>query len=199
MGPSRNTDIDDRTLAAAGAGDRRALRHVHDTLAPVVLGYARGQRVEDPDVIANETMFRTLGALSDFDGDARRFRSWVFTVAHNLIVDDHRRRARRPRTVDLDRTQFVERGHGPPLADHVTQRLEAQEMIGWMADLTPDQRAVLLLRLVADLAVADVAEILGKRSGAVKTLHHRGLAALRRRLAEAGVTDDADSTFTQVT
>jgi RNA polymerase sigma-70 factor (ECF subfamily) len=54
-----------------------------------------------------------------------------------------------------------------------------------LADLAPDQREVLTLRVVGDLTVEQVADVLGKSRGAVKSLQHRGVAALRRRLQEA--------------
>jgi len=54
--------------------------------------------------------------------------------------------------------------------------------------LTEDQREVILLRVVADLSVADAAEILGKQPGAIKTLQRRALASLRRLLILAAVS-----------
>ena len=55
------------------------------------------------------------------------------------------------------------------------------------ATLSPDQRTVLLLRVVADLTAEQVAEITGKRVGAVRALQRRGLDALRRKLVRKGV------------
>ena len=52
-----------------------------------------------------------------------------------------------------------------------------------LAVLSPDQREVVLLRIVADLSVEEVARLLDKREGAVKALQHRALAALRRHLS----------------
>ena len=57
-----------------------------------------------------------------------------------------------------------------------------------LAQLTPDQREVILLRVVADLSVADAAEVLGKQPGAIKTLQRRALASLRRLLILAAVS-----------
>ena len=54
-----------------------------------------------------------------------------------------------------------------------------------VASLPPDQRAVVALRVTADLPLEQVARILDKRVGAVKALQHRALAALRRRCEEA--------------
>ena len=57
-----------------------------------------------------------------------------------------------------------------------------------LGTLSEDQRAVLLLRVVGDLSIEEVAKAVGKRPGAVKALQRRGLAAIRRELARKGVT-----------
>ena len=57
-----------------------------------------------------------------------------------------------------------------------------------LAGLSEGQRAVLLLRVIGDLSVDEVARAIGKRPGAVKQLQRRGLAAAQRQLAERGVT-----------
>ena len=57
-----------------------------------------------------------------------------------------------------------------------------------LASLSPDQRAVLLLRVIGDLSLEQVAEALGKRTGAVKQLQRRGLIAVRKALSQKGVT-----------
>ena len=192
-------DPDDLTLAAARRGDPRALRTLHDSLAAAVLGYARGNGVDDPDALANEALYRGLRDLAGFEGGGRAFRSFVFTIAHNLIVDDHRRRSRRPRTVELDRAPDPTLGATSTDPSGIAvDRVEAARMIRWITELPPDQRSVLLLRLVSDLPIAEVATIVGKRPGAVKALQHRGLAALRRRLDAEGVSRGTPPTFTPV-
>ena len=57
-----------------------------------------------------------------------------------------------------------------------------------LGTLSEDQREVLLLRVVGDLSIEEVAKAIGKRPGAVKALQRRGLAAIRRELARKGVT-----------
>jgi RNA polymerase sigma factor (sigma-70 family) len=54
-------------------------------------------------------------------------------------------------------------------------------------ELTPDQRDVLSLRIIAGLTLQETAEALGKRVGAVKALQRRGLAAVRNRIGREGV------------
>lgn len=196
MDSSTAFTLDDDTIRAAKGHDSRALRRIFDVLAPAVLGYGRGQGVEDPDAMANETLYRALRDIGSFEGDAARFRSWVFTIAHNLIIDDRRRRSRRPETTDIERARS--RPDGSFVAESALDRIEAAETIQWIRELPHDQRAVLLLRLVSDLPIAEVAAILGKTTGAVKALQRRGLAALRRKISAGGVSRNGPPAFTAV-
>jgi RNA polymerase sigma-70 factor (ECF subfamily) len=66
--------------------------------------------------------------------------------------------------------------------DEVLTRVNASPAVAALATLTPDQRAVVLLRDVADLSIADTASVLGKKPGAIKTTHRRALAALASRV-----------------
>lgn len=193
---SARTDLSDRTVDLARQGDRPALRRIYDTLGPGVVGYARGHGVEDPDVIANETLHRVLTGLAGFTGDAAKLRSWAFTIAHNLIVDDHRRRARRPRPDDGAELSIV--AASVDVESTVVARSEVDRTLAAIQELPPDQRDVLLLRHVADLSLADAASVLGRGTNAVKQLEHRARRALATRLADEGVTRDGPPTFTGV-
>jgi len=73
-------------------------------------------------------------------------------------------------------------------ADQALARIGAEEVHRILEALSPDQRAVLLLRVLGELTVDEVASALGKRPGAVKALQRRGLVAIRRELARQGVT-----------
>jgi RNA polymerase sigma factor (sigma-70 family) len=195
MDSSTAFNLEAETIRAA-AHNGYALRRIFDVLAPAVLGYARGQGAEDPDALANETLYRALRDVGGFRGDPAQFRSWVFTIAHNLIIDDRRRRGRRPDTVELDRARS--QPDGAFVADAALDRVQAAEMIRLINELPVDQRSVLLLRLVADLPTAEVAQILGKSQGAVKALHRRGLTALRKRIAASAVPRSESTAFTSV-
>ena len=196
MNSSTAFTLDFETIRAAGGGDGRAQRRIFEVLAPAVLGYARGQGVEDPDALANETLYRALSRVQGFEGDPTKFRSWVFTIAHNLVIDERRRQNRRPETAPLDRARS--RPDGTYVAESALDRVEVAQMITWIHDLPADQRSVLLMRVVSDLPIADVAAVLGKSQGAVKALHRRGLNALRRRISAEGVSPDGSQAFTSV-
>ena len=82
-------------------------------------------------------------------------------------------------------TFAMQHGSSPTAADSEglsTARLEGSRVMAAMRELPPDQREVLLLRMAAGLTAPEVAETLGKTTGAVKALQHRGLTSLARVL-----------------
>jgi RNA polymerase sigma-70 factor (ECF subfamily) len=145
---------------------------VYEELAPAVLGYFRGQGVRDPEDLTGDVFVSMTSGLAKFKGDAAALRRWVFTIAHNRLVDEFRKGTRRQETIVAD---------VPESSRHDTLPLDA-ELLTALGSLTPDQREVVVLRFVADMPLEDVARIVGKRQGAVKMLQARALVELRRAL-----------------
>ena len=109
----------------------------------------------------------------------------MFVIAHRRLQDERRARAHRPQTTDegLGSAEIpAPSAEDDALCDLATDRVRA-----FCSQLVPDQRAVLLLRILADLTVDQVADVLGKSPGAVKQLQRRGLEAIRRISAREGV------------
>jgi RNA polymerase sigma factor (sigma-70 family) len=169
-------------LAAARSGQPDAWSDLYHEVAPLVLGYLRSQRLTDAEDVAGEVLLHVVRDLPRFQGDHRGFRAWVLAIAHHRLLDARRRSARHPATTvptaDLDERPAPEDAEAATLAAFGLADLQPA-----LASLTDDQRAVLLLRVVADLAVADVADVLGKRPGAVKQLQRRALESMRRSLS----------------
>ena len=126
-----------------------------------------------------------LTRLPAFEGTEEQFRSWVFTIAYRRVVDEWRTRARRDTAVAAPPAV---RSRAPLAEDGALARLGDERVAALLATLTPDQRHVVALRVVADLSLEQVAELLGKPVGAVKALQHRALAALRRSIVDEAVS-----------
>src|SRR5215210_8399760 len=90
----------DDVLAAAQAGAAWAFEVLYRDLSPVVTGYLRLHGAAEPDDLASETFLGVFTGLAAFHGDEAALRSWVFTIAHRRLIDDWRRRSRRPRLAD---------------------------------------------------------------------------------------------------
>jgi RNA polymerase sigma-70 factor (ECF subfamily) len=171
-------------LERARRGCPESTRWLYESVAGRVCGYLRVHGAPEPDDLTSEVFLRVFDHLDGFVGDEGGYRSWVFTIAQRLLIDDHRRRARRPEAVELS----VPVQEAVPGGDAESDALRAVgdgRVAEVLAQLVPDQRDVLALRVVGDLTVDQVAEILGKSRGAVKALQRRALAAVRRSLEEA--------------
>jgi RNA polymerase sigma factor (sigma-70 family) len=172
-------------LAAARGGDEGAWTEIFRELAPAVLGYLRSNSAPDPEDIVGEVFLQVARDVQGFEGDERRFRAWVFTIAHHRLIDARRYAARRP--MDLVSEPPEPEAGTDDAADEALSRIGADEVKRVLGCLTEDQRSVLMLRVIGDLTVDEVAKTIGKRPGAVKALQRRGLAAVRRELEGEGV------------
>jgi RNA polymerase sigma factor (sigma-70 family) len=176
----RSTESLGPLVDAAREGSVAAFERIYRALAAPVLSYLRWHRVSDPDGLTNDVFAQVHRKLGSFEGDEQGFRSWVFTIAHHRMIDDRRRSQRQP-TVDSDIDVEDHRSTGD-VEDDAFAALGSDRVRELLEVLSADQRAVVLLRVVADLSVEEVARILDKREGAIKALQHRAMAALRRHL-----------------
>ncbi|GAA5179903.1 RNA polymerase sigma factor [Rugosimonospora acidiphila] len=166
-------------LRRAIGGDEVAFAQLWRSLQPPLLRYLRvvvGDAAED---VASETWLQAARDLHRFDGSPPAFRVWLFRIARHRGLDERRRAARRredpQEPAEHDAT-------GAQVRDVVYDVLEGSDTewaLGLIASLPPDQAEAVMLRVVAGLDVAQTAQVLGKRAGAVRVASMRGL----RRLA----------------
>jgi RNA polymerase sigma factor (sigma-70 family) len=166
-------------VAEATAGSVAAFERIYARLSPSIASYLRWNGASDVEALTNEVLAQVHRNLGRFAGDGAAFRSWVFTIAHRRMVDDRRRTSRRPVIAHAEVTDDAVVGDAELDALAVISDARLDELL---SHLSPDQRDVLLLRIVADLPLEEVASALGKTVGAVKALQHRALATLRRHL-----------------
>lgn len=168
-----------RDVEAARSGSVEAFERIYRLLSPSVASYLRWNGAADVESLANEVMAQVHRNLHRFAGDAAAFRAWAFTIAHHRMVDDRRASGRRPTIADTDIQETTLIGNAE---DDALALLGDGRLRQLIEGLSADQRDVLLLRIIADLSLDDTAAALGKRRGAIKSLQHRALATLRRKL-----------------
>jgi RNA polymerase sigma-70 factor (ECF subfamily) len=176
----------EEVLTSAQAGFSSAFEVLFAQLAKPLAAFFRAQGAADPAGSTNDVLLRVFRGIDRFEGDEDGFRAWVFTIARNSLVDERRRARRRVQTTSMEPTDDL-LPESPASEQGALARLGDADAVRAIESLVPDQREVLLLRIVADLTVDQVAQVVGKRPGAVKALQRRGLAALRRRLGREGV------------
>jgi RNA polymerase sigma factor (sigma-70 family) len=175
----------DAVLEAGHRGESWAFDQIFRALAPRVAAYLGAQGCAEPDDVTSEVFLGVLRNITRFRGDEAAFRSWVFTIAHRRLTDERRRIGRRPAFEPL--TAAVEMGAPDDVEDTVIRSLGTDRVRALCERLGRGQRDVLLLRLVAQLTVEDVATVLDKTPGAVKALQRRGFRSIRRVLEQERV------------
>lgn len=169
---------EERLLERARTYEQGALEELYDAYAPLVFAYLyrRLQNRQLAEDLTSEVFLRLLQAFGARQPWQTSVRGWLYRVAHNLVVDYYRRQPPQP-VLALE--------GDPPDADHdpreaVSQRISRQQLHSALAQLTPEQQHVVVLRFGQQLSAKEVAEATGKSVSAVEALQHRALAALRR-------------------
>jgi RNA polymerase sigma-70 factor (ECF subfamily) len=168
----------DWALDAARRGDEAGMAALWRALNPPVLRYLRvvvGQAAEDA---ASESWLQAAREIRQFRGDAAGFRVWLFRVARHRALDELRRSARR-REDPAGLGAGTERAARDDPAGEAVERMATEQALRLIAALPAHQAEAVMLRAVLGLDVAQSAEVLGKRPGAVRVAAMRGL----RRLA----------------
>jgi RNA polymerase sigma-70 factor (ECF subfamily) len=173
-------------LRAAGDGDGRAFEQIFAALSGKVLVFARVRGASDPEGLVNDVFLQVFLGLGDFDGSEVQFRAWMFRIARNKLIDESRRKERRPVEVAAD--ELTAALSDRDLVDsEAMDRIATDSLISRLAILTPEQRDVVMLRVVADLTIDDISAVIGKRPGAVKALQRRAFRTLAREFSAEAV------------
>ncbi|HEX3706592.1 MAG TPA: RNA polymerase sigma factor [Mycobacteriales bacterium] len=168
----------DDALLRARSGDDAGFAELWRALQPALLRYLRVRSGSAYEDVAAETWLHVVRDLSSFIGNAEGFRAWLFTLARHRAIDAARAAAVRPMVLVSDLT---ETGRQPVTAAAEVDALEqisTARALELVASLPPEQAEMVMLRVVAGLDVAAVAQIVGKSPGAVRVSVHRGLRAL---------------------
>jgi RNA polymerase sigma-70 factor, ECF subfamily len=166
----------------AQGGDRNALEELYLIHFDRIYGYLHmtvGNR-HDAEDLTTQTFLKMLESIGRFQFRSAPFSAWLFRIAHNLAMDHFRASRRIQLEEDVPEPVGDAEVSAEVEAFHAIGRASMLEMI---EELSPEQRQVLTLKFVFDFSNVDVATILGKTEGAVKSLQHRALVALQKRLA----------------
>ena len=170
-----------RLVERAQSGDRAALEELYLLHFDRIYGYLHmtvGNR-HDAEDLTTQTFVRMLESINRFRWQSVPFSAWLFRIAHNLSIDHFRANRRWQPEEDVPEPAGSEERSAEEEALHSIGR---QSMLELIETLSPEQQQVLTLKFVFNFSNGDVATILGKTEGAVKSLQHRALASLQKQL-----------------
>ena len=178
-------------LSGAAQGDEAAIAALYRAFNPALLRYLRhhvGRVAED---VASDVWLLLAPQLAGFDGGVGRFRALMFTIARRRVIDEYRRNGRQTPTVSFDEeyAEAFDQADASDTEAEAISRLTAQSAVeALVRGLPEDQAEIVLLRVLGDLDVEQVADIVGKSPGAVRVAQHRALQRLRHTWSEKVVT-----------
>src|SRR5438876_8735388 len=170
-------------VARAQDGDREALEelyllHFDRIYSYLHMSVGNGHDAKDR---TTQTFLKMLESIARFRWQSAPFSAWLFRIAHNLAMDHFRANRRWQPEEEVPEPVGSEERSAEDEALHAIGR---QSMLELIDKLSPEQQQVLTLKFVFNFPNADVAKILDKTEGAIKSLQHRALASLQKQLAQ---------------
>jgi RNA polymerase sigma-70 factor, ECF subfamily len=175
-----NADVpEDEAVKRASSGDTEAFSALYERYVTRIYNYIyyrTGNPHEAEDLTAR-VFHRALHHINHYDNRGVPFSAWLYRIAHNLVANWHRDNSRRKEVPLEDYTQQPHRSLAPEASVVINQEME--DLLKCIRRLPPDRQQLLILKFVEGMSNAEVAVIMMRSEGAIKSLYHRTLMALR--------------------
>lgn len=169
-------------IERATRGDGSAFTGLYETHVKQVYRYVayRVTAAADAEDITQEVFLRAWRKIKAYKVSEKPFLAWLYTIAHNLVVDWYRSKGR-TNEVSVEEAPQAQSLHTDPDTDYI---LDQQVVRGVLKALPSEQQQVLMLRFVEGFDYPQVAATLGKSQGAIRVIQLRALRRLRTMLEE---------------
>lgn len=182
--------VEERELVERAKQDPDAFGALYDRYFPQIYRFAYS-RVRDQSLaedVTSEVFFKALKNIKRYTYSGHPFSSWLYQITLNAVADHYRGAA--GKEVELEESANLPSSE-PTVVDVVVRRDRSRRVWGAIDQLPRQQRTAMILKFSEDRKIEEIAVIMGKTSGAVKLLLHRGVERLRRELpqleAEVGI------------
>jgi RNA polymerase sigma-70 factor (ECF subfamily) len=180
---SEQATAETRWVQAAIAGDTEAFASLYESYVDQVyrfIFYRVGDHQTAED-LTSQVFFKAWDNLGRYQLRGLPFGAWLLRIARNTVIDYYRTFKE---TTLLEPAALAQSDPAANVAGQVERRLEAEWLQTVMQQLTEDQHQVLTLRFIEGLSTSEIAQVLGKREGAIRALQMRGLQALAELIGE---------------
>jgi len=183
--------MDESALIERAKTDKEAFGELYERYVDRIYSYVyyRTGNVADAEDLTARIFFRAMQHIGNYKDQGVPFSAWLYRIAHNLVANWHRDRSRR-KIISLDDiAQWQVNENGPELAAQLMENQEA--LLQAIRRLPSDRQELLILKFVERLSNAEIGDIMGRSEGAIKSLYHRTLLALREELRGQGAESPA--------
>jgi len=183
---------DDETLERAIGGDREAFGQLYEQYVGRIYNYIyyRTGNAYDAEDLTERVFMRALRHIGRYNQRGLPFSAWLYRIAHNLVANWHRDNSRR-KEIPLDDGILSTHPGGFPESEMM--RVEEQEnLLRVIRSLPSERQQLLILKFVDHLSNAEIGLVMGRTEGAIKSLYHRTLLAVRDELGQVPSEMQAD-------
>ncbi len=183
---------DEQVLSLASQGDREAFGQLYERYVGRIYNYIyyRTGSSFDAEDLTERVFFRALRHIRTYTDRGLPFSAWLYRIAHNLVANWHRDNSRR-KEVPLD-DGLLSPYHGELPENELLHNEERERLLSVIRCLPDDRQHLLILKFAEHLSNAEIAEIMGRTEGAIKSLYHRTLLSLRGELEKLAVQFPTD-------
>jgi RNA polymerase sigma-70 factor (ECF subfamily) len=173
----------------AQAGDAEAFGYLYDGFIERIYRYVffRVTDEQTAEDLTAQVFTKAWEKLDHYKPSGAPFIAWLYTIARNIVIDFYRTRKE---TVDLEDAVSIAHD-GPQPEDQVALHFEVEELRIALQQLTADQQQVVVLKFINGLSTEEIAQQLGKRTGAIRALQMRALQSLARLMREETAPEPA--------
>lgn len=173
-------DLTESELVAQAKVDPDAFGEIYERYVQRIYNYVyyRTSNQADAEDLTARVFHQALKHIVRYEDRGLPFSAWLYRIAHNLVVNWHRDRKRR-QTISIDDITLTAIHGAAPEAN--AESAEEQELLMIAVKRLPeDRQQLLVLKFIERLPNAEIGAIMGRTEGAIKSLYHRTLIALRR-------------------
>ena len=179
-------------LTRAAQGDRDAFGLLYGRYIDRIFNYVyyRTGNLHDAEDLTARVFQRAMNHIQNYTDRGVPFSAWLYRIAHNLVANWHRDRSRRQEIPINDVPSLPSRGDHPER--NLVHSQEQDSLLRLIRRLPPERQSLLILKFVEDMSNAEIGAIMGRSEGAVKSLYHRTLLALRDQLGDQNINLESD-------
>jgi RNA polymerase sigma-70 factor (ECF subfamily) len=180
---------DEEILARASAGDRDAFGMLYERYVDRIFNYVyyRTGNVNDAEDLTARVFQRAMNHIVNYTDRGVPFSAWLYRIAHNLVANWHRDRSRR-QEIPISDAPLVAKGDAPEAS--LVHNEQQESLLRLIRSLPDERQTLLILKFVEHYSNAEIGAIMGRSEGAVKSLYHRTLLALRDEIGDYGDYSD---------
>jgi RNA polymerase sigma-70 factor, ECF subfamily len=178
---------EEEVLLFASQGDQEAFGQLYERYVDRIFNYVyyRTGNLHDAEDLTARVFQRAMNHIQNYTDRGVPFSAWLYRIAHNLVANWHRDRSRK-QEIPLEDLPIL-----PTKGDHPERNLvrsqEQDALLKLIRRLPSERQNLLILKFVEDLSNAEIGEIMGRSEGAIKSLYHRTLLALRDQLGDQNI------------